>query len=64
MTASCSFRPLTTNAVMSNRRISLEMYREIETFVHILVHQPTFGQVYFNFAVYIYIYISIYRCSV
>ena len=55
MTASCSFRPLKTNAVMSNRRISLEMHREIETFEHILFHQPTLGQMYFNFAVYIYI---------
>ena len=41
---------------MSNSRISLEMHWEIETFVHILVHQPTFGQMYFDFAVYIYLY--------
>ena len=59
MTA-CSFRPWKTNAVISSRRISLEMHREIETFVHILVHQPTFGQMYFDFAVYIYRYIDIY----
>ena len=44
---------------MSNRRISLEMHGEIETFVHILVHQPTFGQMYFDFAVYILIYIYV-----
>ena len=59
MTASCSFRPLKTNAVMSKHRSSSEMQREIETFMHILVHQPTFGQMYFNFAVYIYIYIYV-----